>query len=81
MTETTASSVARIIKRCFSPQYLEQVAEEMGEKIIPGEDIFQALLRAGRAHDMETAVALVASHLDADASPIDVPTFLREALK
>lgn len=67
---TTAEHTASIIKKCFSPAALRVAAGEMGEEILAGEDIFQALIRAGRALDIETAVMLVVAHLDGqDASP------------
>lgn len=67
---TTAERTANVIKKCFSPAALSIIAAEMGEKIQPGEDIFQALMRAGRALDIETAVMLVLVHLDEQDSSL-----------
>lgn len=79
MNEKTAGHVAAIIKKCYSPKSLEQVAADMGETIVPGEDIFQALIRAGRALDIETAVTLVAAHINEESTYFDdVPAFLRK---
>ena len=51
----------------------------MGETVMPGRDIFQTLIRAGRASDLETAVVLVAAHVDEDGTRYeDVPAFLRK---
>ena len=78
MDEKTAKYVANIIKKCYSPRLLEQAAAEMGEQVMPGEDIFRALMRAGRALDLETAVTLVARHLEEETLNFDeVPMFLR----
>lgn len=79
MTETSARHLANIIRKCYSEKYLERVATEMGETVKPGEDIFQALVRAGRALDLETAVMLVAAHIDEEGTHYeDVPVFLRK---
>lgn len=79
MDEKTVGHVASIIKKCYSAKSLEQFAVEMGEQIVAGEDIFQALIRAGRAHDLEIAVTLVVAHIDGEATPFeDVPVFLRK---
>jgi hypothetical protein len=78
MNETTAFHLANIIKKSYSPRYLELVAIKMGEQIAPGEDIFQALIRVGRTHDLESAVTLVARQLDVDDSETEIPRFLRK---
>lgn len=79
MTETSARHLASIIRKCYSEKYLAQVATEMGETILPSEDIFQSLIRAGRALDLETAVALVAAHIYEEGTHYeDVPMFLRK---
>lgn len=79
MNETTVGHIAKVITKCYSPQSLVQVAIEMGEPIALGEDLFQALIHAGRASDLETAVILVACHLDGRDSQVDeAPTFLQD---
>lgn len=79
MNEKTAGHVANIIKKCYTPQSLAQVAADIGETAVPGEDIFQALMCSGRALDMETAVTLVACHLDEEDTYFeDIPMFLRK---
>lgn len=79
MTDTSARHLASIIKKCYSERYLAKTAAEMGETVMPGEDIFQALIRSRRASDLETAVVLVAAHIDEDGSHYeDVPAFLRK---
>lgn len=79
MTETSARHLAGIIKKCYSEKYLAQTAAEMGEAVLPGEDIFQTLIRAGRTSDLETAVMIVAAHIDEQGTYYeDVPAFLRK---
>lgn len=71
--------IVTLIKRCYSPASLAQAATEMGETIIPGEDIFSTLIRSGRALDRETAVTLVMCHLEDEATHFDdIPMFLRK---
>ncbi|GAC1428594.1 MAG: hypothetical protein NVSMB6_28310 [Burkholderiaceae bacterium] len=55
---------AKVIKRSFSPETLEIVANELGAPIAPNADIFRALIVAGKAADFDEAVRLVAAHLD-----------------
>ena len=72
MTKTAAISgetehIARAIMRCYSKATIAVVAAELGCGSDLKADIFRALIIAKVAQDFDSAVRLVADHLDAGA--------------
>ncbi|GAC1409985.1 MAG: hypothetical protein NVSMB6_10140 [Burkholderiaceae bacterium] len=64
MTTQLAAVTAEIIKKCFSEESLALAAQELGVSIPPKCDIFEALIRAGKAADFRRAVRIVSAHLE-----------------
>lgn len=63
--------LARTVVRSYSKAALEHVASEMGAPVHRGENIFRALILAGKAVDFDHAVRLVVAYLDAGGQTAD----------
>lgn len=63
--------LARLIERCCSRATIQMVGAELGAPITPSDDLFAALISAGKASDFKSAVNLVVDHLDCVDHQID----------